>query len=63
MKKLFGVWMLLCALCAFTACSDDDDDDKLPVSEEVTILPKKVMKIVVTEEGEVRSEEIGRAHV
>lgn len=30
MKKLFGVWMLLCALCAFTACSDDDDD-KLPI--------------------------------
>lgn len=30
MKKLFGVWVLLCALCAFTACSDDDDE-KLPI--------------------------------
>lgn len=29
MKKGFGMWMLLCTLCAFTACSDDDD--KLPI--------------------------------
>lgn len=39
MKKLFGVWMLLCALCVFTACSDDEEDElpiqglKIPLSE------------------------------
>lgn len=54
MKKLFRVGMLLCALCMFIACSDDD---KLPISEEVTILPKKVMKIVVIEDGNDHSME------
>lgn len=36
MKKMFFfAWVALCAVCVFTACSDDDDHQKVPDMEQI----------------------------